>query len=183
MASCDIRHRVPCLSRWCLRHRWARLSCRVWPSRAPVGGVVDVAARGAASAAGESAGAVAGAEVAGEVGGDPVGGATVGQEGAGLGVGEDALERRGVRGEPASGVGVDRAVAVEFGGLVGVPEQGEHGHGDEHSRHDRANHPRSVSPSRSVRTPARRRSAAASSTRCARVRWSTIGAVSARARR
>ena len=99
--------------------------------------MVDVAARGATAAAGEPAGAVAGAEVAGEVGGDPVGGAAVGEEGAGLGVGEDALERGGVRGEPASGVGVDRAVAVEFGGLVGVPEQGEHGHGDEHSRHDR----------------------------------------------
>ena len=43
---------------------------------------------------------------------------------------------RGVRGEVSGGVGGDGSVPVEFGGFVGVSEQGEHRDGDQHPGHD-----------------------------------------------
>ena len=102
----------------------------------PVAGVVEVAADRAAGASREPAGAVADPEVAREVGGHSVDRAAVREVGAGLGVGEDPPERGCVGGEPASGLGVDGAVAIEFGGFVAVSEQGEYRHGHVHPRRD-----------------------------------------------
>ncbi len=56
----------------------------------PGDGVVEVAGGGGVGAAGEAAGGVAVADEGFEVGGDGVAGAAGGQDGAGLGVGEDA---------------------------------------------------------------------------------------------
>jgi hypothetical protein len=75
--------------------------------------VVEIAAGGASRTAGKPASAVTDPQVPGEVGGHSVGVATVRQVRAGLGVGEDPLERRRVRGQTPGGLGVDRAVPVE----------------------------------------------------------------------